>query len=443
MPSVEPGFSDGGAARQFIKAANVSWKVFWLTGATVPSMPSWSQALLAVVAAALFFGIIIGSGGASPSFADQPTEYDTGPGEQSIDGVTGPTDTTFSSPLTDNPLDTNTTITIQLGTDGTAYWQLTASYPLTSESEREGFDEIASTFEADDDRDLGLAAYEAAAERVDDDLDRTVRIENREQFATVHEHNESANATGILTVEFEWTGFARADGTELHIDDVLVADGDRWFPGLAGDQRLVIELPDEYGVRSANVSPENGALIWDGPADFTGGELSSTFVGDTNGNGEQPPVENETSLVPWVLIGIAIAVAGGFAYLARDNLRTLIEGQEGPVTTTDSKQSESSSSPELNQVSEDDIGEDEIAPDSDTIDEELLSDEERVEHLLEQNGGRMKQADIVKETDWSNAKVSQLLSGMHEDGRIDKLRIGRENLISFPEESLTADDDEN
>jgi uncharacterized membrane protein len=67
----------------------------------------------------------------------------------------------------------------------------------------------------------------------------------------------------------------------------------------------------------------------------------------------------------------------------------------------------------------------------------LLSDEERVERLLSSNGGRMKQADIVKETDWSNAKVSQLLSAMEEEGRIDKLRIGRENLISFPDEDIT------
>ena len=68
---------------------------------------------------------------------------------------------------------------------------------------------------------------------------------------------------------------------------------------------------------------------------------------------------------------------------------------------------------------------------------ELLSDEERVERLLEENGGRMKQANIVSETGWSNAKVSQLLSAMDEDGRIDKLRIGRENLISLPDEDVT------
>jgi uncharacterized membrane protein len=48
----------------------------------------------------------------------------------------------------------------------------------------------------------------------------------------------------------------------------------------------------------------------------------------------------------------------------------------------------------------------------------------------------MKQANIVSETGWSNAKVSQLLSSMDEADRIDKLRIGRENLITLPDEDV-------
>jgi uncharacterized membrane protein len=65
----------------------------------------------------------------------------------------------------------------------------------------------------------------------------------------------------------------------------------------------------------------------------------------------------------------------------------------------------------------------------------LLSDEEQVLTLLRKNDGRMKQAEIVDATDWSNAKVSQLLSGMAESDEILKLRIGRENLITLPEEA--------
>jgi hypothetical protein len=79
---------------------------------------------------------------------------------------------------------------------------------------------------------------------------------------------------------------------------------------------------------------------------------------------------------------------------------------------------------------------------TDPVDETLLSDEERIERLLERNGGRMRQADIVDETGWSNAKVSQLLSSMAEQDQVDKLRIGRENLISFPDVDVTDFDDD-
>jgi hypothetical protein len=69
----------------------------------------------------------------------------------------------------------------------------------------------------------------------------------------------------------------------------------------------------------------------------------------------------------------------------------------------------------------------------------LLSDEERVERHLDRSGGRMRQADIVAETGWSDAKVSQLLSAMADEGRVEKLRLGRENLISLPDDA--SDDD--
>ena len=64
-----------------------------------------------------------------------------------------------------------------------------------------------------------------------------------------------------------------------------------------------------------------------------------------------------------------------------------------------------------------------------TADEPLLTDDQHVIQLLEENGGRMKQAAIVDETEWSKAKVSRLLSDMVDEGQIEKLSIGRENII--------------
>lgn len=57
------------------------------------------------------------------------------------------------------------------------------------------------------------------------------------------------------------------------------------------------------------------------------------------------------------------------------------------------------------------------------------SDEERVLALVEDSGGRMRQARIVASTDWSESKVSTLLSEMHDAGSVTKVRLGRENLV--------------
>lgn len=59
----------------------------------------------------------------------------------------------------------------------------------------------------------------------------------------------------------------------------------------------------------------------------------------------------------------------------------------------------------------------------------LLTDEERIQQLLLEAGGRMSQADIVEETDWSGPSVSRKLSQMEEDGLITRVQVGRGNLV--------------
>lgn len=61
--------------------------------------------------------------------------------------------------------------------------------------------------------------------------------------------------------------------------------------------------------------------------------------------------------------------------------------------------------------------------------DEFLTDREKIRQLVEANGGRMKQAEIVDSVEWSKAKVSRLLTDLESDDEITKLRLGRENLI--------------
>lgn len=70
--------------------------------------------------------------------------------------------------------------------------------------------------------------------------------------------------------------------------------------------------------------------------------------------------------------------------------------------------------------------------------EEFLTDREKIQQLVRENGGRMKQSKIVDSVDWSKAKVSRLLAELEDDGRITKLRLGRENLVCLPGHEPTA-----
>ncbi len=65
---------------------------------------------------------------------------------------------------------------------------------------------------------------------------------------------------------------------------------------------------------------------------------------------------------------------------------------------------------------------------------ELLSAEERVLRLLEENGGRMKQQDIQEALDWSQTKTSNVVNDLQDDGKIEVYRIGNENTLALPGE---------
>lgn len=58
------------------------------------------------------------------------------------------------------------------------------------------------------------------------------------------------------------------------------------------------------------------------------------------------------------------------------------------------------------------------------------SDVQTLLTLLDAAGGQLKQKELVQRTTWSETKVSRLTSRLEEEGRVEKLRIGRENLVS-------------
>lgn len=62
--------------------------------------------------------------------------------------------------------------------------------------------------------------------------------------------------------------------------------------------------------------------------------------------------------------------------------------------------------------------------------EPVLTDEDRVLRILRENGGWVYQGLIVEETTWSKSKVSRLLSRMADEGTIEKVSVGRQNVVA-------------
>ncbi|WP_247004823.1 helix-turn-helix transcriptional regulator [Halosolutus gelatinilyticus] len=77
-------------------------------------------------------------------------------------------------------------------------------------------------------------------------------------------------------------------------------------------------------------------------------------------------------------------------------------------------------------------------PESNAETEEFVTDREKVQQLVNDNGGRMKQSEIVDSVEWSKAKVSRLLAELEEDDEVTKLRLGRENLVCLAGHEPTA-----
>jgi hypothetical protein len=311
---------------------------------------------------------------------------------------------------TDRPTAENTTLALQIQADGDARWTITDSYALADENDTRAFEQLGTRYE-NGEVDTGWEqSFRSASDAAEAANGREMRLTN------VSRDYRTTDERGQLVLQFTWTNFATTNGSQIRVQDGFNTTDGTWLPRLYENQTLVISPPPGYGVTGLNgATPtdiDDSSIVFEGPRSFEPGYLNIVYEGD-----QSQPLNGA---LPALLVVALLLLAVVLAYLLRrDGLPT--DGALGSATDAG------------------DAGDDDESDDD--VDVELLSDEERVERLLEENGGRMKQARIVKETGWSNAKVSQLLSSMDDEDRIDKLRIGRENLISFPDEDVTEIED--
>jgi uncharacterized membrane protein len=327
--------------------------------------------------------------------------------------------------------------------NGTAEWTFTYQRTLHNDSERQQFQAFADEFN-NNSTELYRGFRQRARKLASEGQNVTGRTMKAENFGKNAEIGGIVNDNrGIVKMTFQWSSFAYADEEMTVIGDVFV--GGLY---LGPNQSLVVHAGP--GLKFASVDPSDGAdpsgeslaasesVTWGGGHDFNdrrprvmfepmAGPTTTTTDQDggngTNGtttrNASQPPTDggNWPPLMMFIgavviLLGLAAAFAwrqGDFGSLSGD-AGTPGGGGGGAAAA----ETTGGSSPEPS-----------------VSDEELLTDEARVKKLLDENGGRMKQVNIVEETGWSKSKVSMLLSEMEDDGDISKLRVGRENIISL------------
>jgi hypothetical protein len=120
---------------------------------------------------------------------------------------------------------------------------------------------------------------------------------------------------------------------------------------------------------------------------------------------------------------------GGLFTSIRDSLSGVFPGSEQAEFATDSPGNDEQDASAGSASSSGDEGATPSSNVEDFPEEAMLTDEDRIRELLTQYGGRMKQADVTEETDWSKSTVSRKLSKMEEKSLITRVQVGRGNLV--------------
>lgn len=273
---------------------------------------------------------------------------------------------------------------------------------------------------------------------------------------------------GIIRYTFLWKNFTITDSDNIFIGDA--------FPGsvflLSSDNQLRIMIPEGYEVINATpkFDVQNGKLlIWDGTlsSNFSEGQpfivLSPANISNIS-NLKTPSIVNDsTTNWKWLVIGgvilfvIIIASVAFYRFFKNKRLEKVstrkMEFYEDMITEVPNemlneiseipefwkkmvqsvqKEHGTKSVEELEKAAKEqrliNMGLDPSIPLSDMSFEDL-DDEEMIRQFLLRKGGQAKQSDIVEHSGLSKSKISMVLSKMKGDGKIIKIRKGKENLI--------------
>ncbi|WP_254766751.1 DUF7345 domain-containing protein [Salinilacihabitans rarus] len=286
--------------------------------------------------------------------------------------------------------------------NGDAEWTLEFWIRLDDEESEAAFESLRSDVENDSEGHVGEFAGRME-ETVAAASEATGREMSADEFAVETERQSVPREYGVVRYTFVWRGFAAVEGDELRVGDAV--------EGIYLDDgtRLLIAWPEGYELDAVAPDPDDRrerAVIWrGGRTDFVAGEPRVVVS----------PAGPGLALVAAATLVGAVGVAAVYWYRTHERRAPL-------ATRTD----------------DDDRGDDRGGRAEPPAGEEpatdLLSNEEQVLRLVEERGGRMKQQEVVSELGWTDAKTSKVVTGLREAGKLESFRLGRENVLSLPDE---------
>jgi len=311
--------------------------------------------------------------------------------------------------------ETDHTVTrVDVHPNGSATWTVRIRTRLTTQDDVDNFEAFQERFRRNTSRYL-----DPFGSRIRGTVAEAANATGREMTATDFAASTSVQTLprrwGVVTYRFRWTGFARAGEDRLVVGDVFQGG---FF--IAGNDSLVVSAPQGWAFESVSPVPaatENGTVRWQGRRDFpdnrprvvlvpdSSGETdgiadsatAATSVGSSEDGGSGGGLPGVSGVVALAAL-VAVSVFVGLGAFVRRRARGRGESPNSTGTL------------------------------------EPMNEEQRVLELLERNDGQMRQADIVETVEWSKSKTSRVLSSMAEEGAVEKVRLGRENVIQLPDE---------
>ena len=323
-----------------------------------------------------------------------------------------------------------TIITIDVLENRSALWSEEKFYPLPSQS---AISEWNLSLKDPENNSRGIAINESINISLLSAINYSGRPMSIQNFNISYELiDTSPEAYGLIRLSFEWVNFSKINGSNIIIGEAF---SDKVVPSL--ENVLIIRIPT--GFEAVNASPgidrrdeKENMLIWDGTIyrSFKNGEPSFVL------SPKSVPEESRETF-PIEITIILILVAGSILFLfmrgyllkIKDDLMKYIVSEKG-ISDAASKSGYPDAKGEA-EIKPDEKEEVQSGDSSDLppITEDILGDEDMIERYLKKSGGQAYQSDIVNESGLSKSKISIVLSQMKDEGRIIKIRKGKENVI--------------